>query len=89
MQENLEALVAGFKEWDGVTLMLDYAGWDITAFWSQFAPVQKYEFNSADAQTKPDPKATSRTRSPSLKRPLLRACARVRACVHARMRAGD
>jgi hypothetical protein len=39
------------RRWDGVTLMLDCAGWKATAFWSQFAPVQKYEFNSADAQT--------------------------------------
>lgn len=39
------------RRWDGVSAILDIGGWNIHAFWSQFAPVQKYDFNDADAQT--------------------------------------
>ncbi len=39
------------RHWDGVSAILDAGGWRVHGFWSQFAPVQKYDFNDPDAQT--------------------------------------
>ncbi|MHC5003647.1 MAG: alginate export family protein, partial [Planctomycetota bacterium] len=39
------------RRWDGVSGILKYRGWTVTGFWSQFAPVEKYEFNDPDRQT--------------------------------------
>jgi len=39
------------RRWDGVSAILDYAGWKVHGFWSEFAPVQKHAFNDPDAQT--------------------------------------
>ena len=39
------------RAWDGISGILEWNDWHITAFWSQFVPVQKYDFNTGDAQT--------------------------------------
>ncbi len=39
------------RTWDGVSAILQYRKWQVTAFWAQFAAVQKYSFNDPDAQT--------------------------------------
>jgi hypothetical protein len=39
------------RRWDGITGIFSVGGWKIDSFWSQFVPVKKYEFNTADAQT--------------------------------------
>jgi hypothetical protein len=39
------------RRWDGVSAILDVGGWNLHGFWSQFVPVKKYDFNTADAQT--------------------------------------
>ncbi len=36
------------RAWDGLTGILEWGDWRIEGFWSQFAPVQKYDFNDAD-----------------------------------------
>ncbi|MDH3582668.1 MAG: alginate export family protein [Phycisphaerae bacterium] len=36
------------RSWDGVSLIWKRADWNITAFWTQFAPVDKYDPNEAD-----------------------------------------
>ncbi|MHC4948245.1 MAG: alginate export family protein [Planctomycetota bacterium] len=33
------------RRWDGVSAALKTGAWTVTGFWTQFAPVQKYEFN--------------------------------------------
>lgn len=40
-----------FREWDGFSGIVQFNGWSATAFYTQFAPVQKYDFNDPDAQT--------------------------------------
>lgn len=40
------------RAWDGVSAIVKAGGWNVHGFWTQFAPVQKYDFNEADAQTK-------------------------------------
>lgn len=37
--------------WDGVSLILDHQQWQYHGFWAQYAPVEKYDFNSSDRQT--------------------------------------
>ncbi|MHC4446929.1 MAG: alginate export family protein, partial [Planctomycetota bacterium] len=39
------------RAWDGVSSILRIGGWTVHGFWSQFAPVRKYEFNDPDSQT--------------------------------------
>jgi hypothetical protein len=39
------------RTWDGVSAIAKIDQWTITPFYTQYAPVQKYDFNSADAQT--------------------------------------
>ena len=39
------------RTWDGVSAILETGEWKTTGFWSQFAPVQKYDFNDPDRQT--------------------------------------
>ncbi len=40
------------RRWDGVSAIFDLSiGWKVHGFWSQFAPVQKYQFNDPDSQT--------------------------------------
>ncbi len=41
-----------YRHWDGFTAILDTHGWNATGFWSEFAPVNKYEFDEPDGQTK-------------------------------------
>ena len=41
-----------YRHWDGFTAILESHGWNATGFWSEFAPVDKYGFDEADAQTK-------------------------------------
>lgn len=38
------------RAWDGVDATLKYSGWQADAFYTHFAPVQKYDLNSADGQ---------------------------------------
>ncbi len=40
------------RTWDGVRGDLTIDSWTVTAFWTQFAPVQKYEFNDSDRDDK-------------------------------------
>ena len=37
------------RRWDGFTAIAKVDAWTITGFWSQFAPVQKYEFNDSNS----------------------------------------
>ena len=37
------------RRWDGVSGILEHDGWTAHGFWSQFAPVRKYEFNETEA----------------------------------------
>ncbi len=37
------------RRWDGVSAIIQFNGWTVTGFWSQFAPVQKYEFNDSNS----------------------------------------
>jgi hypothetical protein len=39
------------RAWDGVSVILTAPNLKITGFWTQFVPVQKYDFNDSDAQT--------------------------------------
>lgn len=39
------------RAWDGVSAILSHGDWTTQAFWTQFVPVQKYDFNTSDAQT--------------------------------------
>lgn len=39
------------RRWDGVSAILKSGGWNVHGFWTQFVPVQRYDFNDADAQT--------------------------------------
>ena len=39
------------RRWDGASAILNTRGWTIQGFWSQFSPVQKYDFNDPDSQT--------------------------------------
>ncbi len=40
------------RRWDGVTAVLETSdGWKASAFYTQFAPVNKFRFNDADEQT--------------------------------------
>ena len=43
------------RAWDGVSAVIDggdaWNGWKATVFWTQFAPVKKYDFNQADRHT--------------------------------------
>lgn len=39
------------RAWDGVNATLKTGGWQADAFFTQFAPVRKYEFNNSDRQT--------------------------------------
>ncbi|MDQ3198813.1 MAG: alginate export family protein, partial [Verrucomicrobiota bacterium] len=41
-----------YRHWDGFSAILDTHGWNARGFWTQFAPVDKYEFDEPDAQTK-------------------------------------
>lgn len=38
------------RAWDGLSVILQQADWSITGFWTQFAPVRKFDFNQADAE---------------------------------------
>ncbi len=37
------------RHWDGVSGILDIPNWNVEGFWTQFVPVQKYEFNDPDS----------------------------------------
>jgi len=37
------------RSWDGVTAIVNSKDWTITGFWTQFAPVDKFDFNKADS----------------------------------------
>lgn len=37
------------RHWDGLSGILDSAGWNVEGFWTQFSPVQKHEFNDPDS----------------------------------------
>ncbi|MHC5047025.1 MAG: alginate export family protein [Planctomycetota bacterium] len=37
------------RRWDGVSGILEWGQWDLTGFWAQFVPVEKYEFNDSDS----------------------------------------
>jgi hypothetical protein len=39
------------RRWDGVSTILKFPTWKIHGFFTQFVPVQKYEFNDPDRQT--------------------------------------
>jgi hypothetical protein len=39
------------RTWDGVSAIFECGGWKVEGFWTQFAPVKKYEFNDPDGQT--------------------------------------
>lgn len=39
------------RQWDGVSAIIRGAGWSVHTFYSQFAPVRKYDLNRADPQT--------------------------------------
>lgn len=39
------------RTWDGVSAILHSENWTVSGFWTQFVPVQKYDFNDPDAQT--------------------------------------
>lgn len=39
------------RSWDGADLTLKYKGWQVDAFCTEFVPVKKYDFNTADGQT--------------------------------------
>lgn len=39
------------RTWDGVSAVLDHGGWNAQAFWTQYVPVKKYDFNTSDRQT--------------------------------------
>lgn len=41
-----------YRHWDGFSAILDTHGWNARGFWTQFVPVDKYEFDEPDAQTK-------------------------------------
>ncbi|MBA2435044.1 MAG: alginate export family protein [Chthoniobacterales bacterium] len=41
-----------YRHWDGVTAIVESHGWNATGFWSEFAPVDKYDFDEPDGQTK-------------------------------------
>jgi hypothetical protein len=38
------------RTWEGVKATVDVADWSAAGFWTQFVPVQKYEFDTPDAQ---------------------------------------
>jgi len=38
------------RTWDGVTGLFTLGGWRVDAWWSQFVPVLKYDFNRSDAE---------------------------------------
>ncbi len=40
------------RHWDGFTGILDLRGWNATGFWTEFSPVDKYESDLPDGQTK-------------------------------------
>lgn len=35
------------RTWDGIAAIVDGSDWSISPFWTQFAPVKKYDFNSS------------------------------------------
>ena len=37
------------RHWDGFSGILDTTHWNVEGFWTQFTPVQKYEFNDSDS----------------------------------------
>ena len=37
------------RTWQGIQGIFDYNNWKISGFWTQFVPVEKYEFNEADS----------------------------------------
>jgi len=39
------------RAWDGVSAIVEAGGWKYHAFWTQFAPVRKYDFNQSDRHT--------------------------------------
>lgn len=39
------------RSWDGVDVTLKTGGWQADAFFTQFVPVKKYDFNASDRQT--------------------------------------
>ncbi|MEO7166120.1 MAG: alginate export family protein [Spartobacteria bacterium] len=41
-----------YRHWDGFTAIVESHGWNVTGFWSEFAPVNKYTFDNPDGQTK-------------------------------------
>ncbi len=41
-----------YRHWDGFTAIVETHGWNATGFWSEFTPVNKYEFDEPDGQTK-------------------------------------
>jgi hypothetical protein len=41
-----------YRHWDGFTAILDIKGWNAQGFWTEFSPVDKYEADVPDGQTK-------------------------------------
>lgn len=41
-----------YRHWDGFTAILDIKGWNAQGFWTEFSPVNKYEADVPDGQTK-------------------------------------
>lgn len=39
------------RRWDGVSAIANTGGWKLHAFWTQYAPSDKYSFNESDGQT--------------------------------------
>jgi len=39
------------RAWDGVSAIVETGGWTYHAFWTQFAPVRKYDANQSDRHT--------------------------------------
>ncbi len=39
------------RAWDGVSAIVEVGDWNIHGFWTQYAPVRKYDANTSDAQT--------------------------------------
>lgn len=39
------------RTWDGVSAIINTGGWTYHAFWTQFAPVRKYDSNQSDRHT--------------------------------------
>lgn len=40
-----------FRRWDGFSAIASWKRWTAQAFWAEFVPVEKYEFNEPDAGT--------------------------------------